>query len=152
MRKTLVTMVVIGLVAGSFAAPATAQKKKQKKVEESFTAQALPFPNLSSATETEDRGCLAGIEGVNKVSHAFTTPGAGTLTAHMAGFVGDWDLFITDAEGKEIDGSVNDQALDMAPAEEKVTVKLKKGQDVHIVPCNWLGAPQAEIHIEYVYR
>jgi hypothetical protein len=145
MRKTLVTMVVIGLVAGSFAAPATAQKRKQKKVEESFTAQALPFPNLSSATETEDRGCLAGIEGVNKVSHAFTTPGAGTLTAHMAGF-------ITDAEGKEIDGSVNDQALDMAPAEEKVTVKLKKGQDVHIVPCNWLGAPQAEIHIEYVYR
>lgn len=156
MRKMLVMLLTLGLLAGSLAAPAAAQKKKNKKstkkVEESFTANALPFPNLSSSTGTEDRGCLAGIEGVHKVSHAFTTPGVGTLTAHMAGFVGDWDLFVTDADGKELHGSLNDQATAGAAAEEEVSLKLKKNEDIHVVACNWLGAPEALVHFEYVYR
>lgn len=154
MRKTLVIVLVVGLVAAMVAAPAHAQKKKKKKqhkVEESFEAQGLPFPNLSSLTGTEQRSCLAGIEGVHKTSHAFTTPGRGEMTAHMSGFTGDWDLFVTDADGKELNGSVGDQTAG-EPAEEEVWVALKAKEDVFVVACNWLGAPTAEVHFEYVYR
>lgn len=140
MRKTIVAITVAGLVAGLVAMPAHARGKK--KVDESFTAQAAPFPNFSSVTGTPIRSCFAGIEGVHWVSVEFTAPGKGTLTASMEGFVGDWDLAIV------LDGvyyySVEDQTTG-APAEEGVVVPLKPKQTVAIAACNFLGAPEAEV-------
>lgn len=153
-RKTITIILVVGLVGAMMTAPAHANKKKKKKqhkIEESFEAEAVPFPNLSSATGTEQRSCLAGIEGVHKVSHEFTTPARGKMTAHMSGFTGDWDLFVTDAEGKELAGSVEDQTAG-APNEEEVSLPLAGKSDFFVVACNWLGAPQAEAHLEFVYR
>jgi hypothetical protein len=140
MRKTIVAITVAGLMAGLVALPAHARGKK--KVNESFTAQAAPFPNLSSATGTPVRSCFAGVEDVHWVSVEFTAPGKGTLTASMEGFVGDWDLAIV------LDGiyfySVEDQTAG-APAEEEVVVPLKPKQTVAVAACNFAGAPEAEV-------
>ncbi len=148
MRK-LALLVVAGLVVGSIAAPAAAGGKKP--VHGSFQATALPFPKLAAWGDPlgmTDRGCLAGFEGVHKVSHPFKAPYTGTLNATMAGFTGDWDLFITDADGKEIVGSLNDQTAG-APAEEAVTYPLKAKQQVNITACNWLGTPEAEVEYHF---
>jgi hypothetical protein len=140
MRKTIVAITVAGLTAALVAMPAQARGKK--KVNESFTAQAAPFPNLSSATGTPERSCFAGVEGVHKVSVEFTAPGKGTLTASMEGFTGDWDLAVV------LDGiyfySVNDQTAGLPP-EEEVVLPLKPKQTVTISACNFAGAPEAEV-------
>jgi hypothetical protein len=140
MRKTIVAMTVAGLMAGLVAMPAHARGKK--KVDESFTAQAAPFPNLSSATGTPERSCFAGMEDIHKVSVEFTAPGKGTLTASMEGFVGDWDLAVVVDEIYIY--SVNDQTAGAA-AEEEVVVPLKPKQTVTISACNFAGAPEAEV-------
>src|SRR5687768_6955339 len=150
MRKVLATITAGALILGGAALPAGAAGKK-KKIQESFTAQAAPLPNYSSVTGTADRGCLAGVEGVHKVSHAFKVPANGTLSAIVEGFTGDWDLFLTDADGKEIVGSAEDQTAGAA-AEESFTLPLKKGQEVNITPCNWLGQPQVEVSYTFVSK
>lgn len=150
MRRTLVTIISLALVVGLVAGPAAAgkRKKKAKPIQETFTVQALPFPKLS-ATGLEGTGCMAGQEGVNFIPHPFEAPFSGTLTATMTGFTGDWDLFLTDESGAELIGSVNDQIQGGAEAVEEVTFDIKKGTTVNIVPCNWLGAPEATV--DYVF-
>jgi len=146
MRK-LALVLAAGMVLGALSAPAVAGGKKP--VHGSFQATALPFPKLTTWGDPiglTARSCLAGVEGVHKVSHAFAAPYTGTLKATMEGFTGDWDLFITDADGKELIGSYNDQILGDMTVGEEVTYPLKAKQQVNIVACNWLGAPQAEAH------
>jgi hypothetical protein len=151
MRKVVATITAGALILGGAALPAGAAGKKKKKIEESFVAQALPLPNLSSATGTADRSCLAGVEGVHKVSHPFEAPANGTIAAIVEGFTGDWDLFLTDEAGKEMVGSVQDQTAG-ASAEESFTYPLKKGQAVNITPCNWLGQPEVEVTYTFVSK
>lgn len=148
MRKLIALVVAAGLLGALGAQPALAKKKK-KPIHQEFSAQALPFPNLSSATGTEQRGCLAGEEGVHKVSIPFEAPSAGMLSAEIAGFTGDWDLFITDEAGKELVGSLEDQTAGAA-AEEKVSLPVKAKQKVNVVPCNWLGEPSVDGHFMFV--
>lgn len=147
MRKQLATIAVVGLAFSAILLPAHA---RGQKVEDSFTAQAIPLPNLSSSTGTDQRSCLAGLEGVHKVSHPFSSKAAGILDATLEGFTGDWDLFITDADGNEILGSVGDQATAGAPAEEEVALTLKPKQEVNIVACNWLGEPEVTVNYTFV--
>lgn len=150
MRK-VIAVLAVGAIALSLASPAAAGGKKKKKgthVHESFTATALPLPNLSGSTGTSERGCFAGQEGVHKVSTPFEAPGKGTLRLYMENFTGDWDLQVKDSEGRTIGESLNNQIDGGAPPEEEVNVVLTKGQQVQLVTCNWLGAPQAEVHYE----
>jgi hypothetical protein len=146
MRKLIAAFAILGLVAGAFAAPAVAGKKKH--IMDSFDAQLLPFPKLAAwgdAVGMTQPGCLAGQKDVNYMTVDFTAPFAGTLSATMAGFTGDWDLYITDAEGIPLIRSENDQIQGGAAAEEAVEWILKPKQTVGISPCNWLGAPNATV-------
>lgn len=141
MRK-LIVLLVIGLVAASAgAAPASAGKKK-KVIHEEFTAQAVPFPNYSSHTGTPLAGCAAGEEGVHKVTTAFTAPSTGEFSAELAGFTGDWDLYVYDSAGIKLAESINDQTAGAA-AEESLTAPLKAKQEIQFIVCNWAGAPEA---------
>lgn len=152
MRKALSLSIAAVCAAGMLAVPASAGGKK---IHESFTAQALPLPKTAQVGDPvgiEETGCNAGVEGVHKVTHAFEAPFTGTLTAYMEGFTGDWDLFLIDADEKEVAVSVNDQIQGMAAAEESVSLRLKKGQAIGIRPCNWLGEPQVEVQYDFVSK
>lgn len=150
--KKLVAVAAAAALALAIASPAAAQKKKKgTKVHETFSASAMPFPNLSSATGTSERGCFAGQEGVHKVSQPFEAPGKGTLKLYMEGFTGDWDLQVKNAEGITIGESLNDQITGGAPPEEEVNVLLTKGQPVTLIACNWLGEPQVDVHYEGLF-
>ncbi len=154
MRKSLSLLLTAVCAAGALAAPAAAGGKAGgKKVSDSFPAQALPLPKNSTVGDPlgiEETGCNAGQEGVHKVTHSFEAPFTGVLRAYMEGFTGDWDLFLIDADDKEVAVSANDQATAMAAAEEEVSLPLKKGQTIGIRACNWLGEPQIEVHYDFV--
>ena len=152
MRKLIALVAALGLVASLGAAPALAGKPK--KVHDSFGATLAPFPKLAAWGDPAGLtkpGCTSGQEGVHWVAHEFTAPGTGTLKVYMEGFTGDHDLYIFDgdtpvalSEGSQYDGS--------APAEEEVTAKLKKGQVVTLVACNWLGGPDVKAHYDGTFK
>ncbi len=148
MRKLIAVMLLGALGASMAAAPVLAG---QKKIHDSFMAQALPFPNLSSATGTERRGCFAGVDGVHRATHEFKAPANGALSATIEGFVGDWDLAIESTDGAPLSESLADQTAGET-AEEEAATTLKKGQTVNIVACNWLGEPQIEVHFMFVFK
>jgi hypothetical protein len=152
MRKSLATLIAVGLVLASLAAPALAGKKK---ISDSFSAQLFPFPKLAAWGDPAgltQPGCLSGQKDVHYMTVDFTAPAAGTLTASMAGFTGDWDLYLTDADGIPLIRSENDQIQGSAAPEEDVYMDLKPKQTVGISPCNWLGAPDAEVTYTFVYK
>lgn len=152
MRKLIALAAALGLVASLGAAPALAGKPK--KVRESFGATLAPFPKLAAWGEPvglTKPGCTSGQENVHWVAQEFTAPGTGTIRVYMEGFTGDHDLYIFDgdtplykSEGSQYDGS--------APAEEEATMKLKKGQKVTLVACNWLGHPDVLAHYEGTFK
>ena len=150
MRKTLALMISAGLMIGALAAPGYAGGKK-KKIEDSVSVTAVPFPNYSSITATPTPGCTAGEEGVHKVTTSLHVPGKGKLSADLAGFTGDWDLYVMDANDRVLAESANDQTAG-APMEEELSAKFKKMADIAIVACNWAGAPTAELHYKLVYK
>ena len=152
MRKTLASLIALGLVASFSAAPALAGKKKKvKTISETISATAIPFPNLSSHTGTSMPGCSAGQEGVHKLTTPLEAPGSGTLTLEMSGFTGDWDLYLFNDEGVAIARSDAAQVPDMAPPEEKIVAPLERGTTYELVVCNWAGAPQATAEYTFVY-
>src|SRR5918992_148496 len=97
MRKAVILIMAMGLVA-ALVAPAAAQKKKT--VEEEWTATA-PVPG--PAAQVDPSTC--GIENASFVSHPFSTPGKGVLDVSMDQFVGDWDLYVRDGDGNTIGSS-----------------------------------------------
>lgn len=152
MRKIIVLLLALGLLAGATAAPAAAgknKKKKQQKIEETFTAKGLPLPNLSSSTGTEQRSCFAGVEGVHKTSQEFEAPGKGQLTFTAEGFTGDWDLAVVFDDGTIV-YSLNDQTAG-DPPEERIELPLASKQKVTLSACNFVGEPQIEVAYTYVY-
>lgn len=153
MRKALVSLIALGIVASLTASPALAgKKKKTKTISDSISATAFPLPNLSSHTGTEMPGCTAGQEGVHKVTTPLETPGSGTLTFEMSGFTGDWDLYLFDDAGIPIGRGDQAQVPDGAPPEEKIVAPLAKGKTYELVVCNWAGAPQATAEYTFVYK
>jgi hypothetical protein len=150
MRKTLALFISAGLVVGMLAAPGAAGgKKKKKKNEKTISLTALPFPNLSSVTGTAEPGCVAGEEGIHKITTPLHVPGPGKLAADLT-FTGDWDLYVFDKKGLAIASSANDQ-IQGAPTGEAVKLNFKKMADVSVVACNWAGVPQADLHYKLIY-
>jgi hypothetical protein len=145
MRKAVISVLVVALVAGLVAAPASAGKKKTKKEDWSMTGR--PLPILSDASDT---GCLEGQEGIHKTTHPFTTPGSGILEARIDNFQGDWDLYVVDENG--VLAASDTSQLQGSPPQELILLPLKKGTDVAIVACNWAGGPTAEGHLVYTYK
>lgn len=134
MRKSIAMLLVLALLVALGAAPATAGKKKKKG---SFTAEnPVPHPGAD--------GCLEAPEDLSKTSEALKVPFNGIITVTMTDFQGDWDLFLTDADGGEIVSSVGSQ-LTGTPPEEEVSVYISKGMAVQMVACNWVGGPSAAV-------
>lgn len=135
MRKAIVLVMVASLAVATTGAADAARKRKTTRG--SFSAQGIPFPELTS-------GCLGGIEGVNKHSEPLKIPFTGTLEATMLNFDGDWDFFLTDAEGRVYAESTQSQLTGDLP-EETVAIPVYKGQKILLVPCNWMGGLTTDV-------
>ncbi len=149
MRRMIGGVVAVGLITAALVAPAHAAKKKT--VTEDWTAtNPVPYP---ASFVGQGAGCQEGQEGTTKTTHAFTAPGSGALEVVLDAFDGDWDLFVFDSQGNQIGISDAGQVISGAPPGEKISgVRLRKGQEVSIVACNWLGGPSAAAHLTYVYK
>ena len=122
---------------------------------ETYTADA-PTPFVASdaagcltleepCSEFED--CLSGAdEGVSKESHPFQLEAAGQLTVVMSEFSGDWDLYLLDADGRELDSS----AGPASDTTETVAATLNGNVPVTIVACNFSGGPTANVNISFI--
>ena len=95
MKKALIFALIIGLIAGSMAAPATAKKKKKKKpVKIERVAQgtyAAPATAAGNCTQTDGVGCMTIQSGAGeryvtaKVTDATGQPVAVTVDADLDG-------------------------------------------------------------------
>lgn len=137
MRKSITMLLVLALLVALGAAPATAGKKKKG----SFSAE-NPVPAVDTCPTDAQ-------EDLSKTSEALKVPFNGILTVTMTDFQGDWDLYVTDADGGEIVSSVGSQ-LTGTPPEEEVSIYLPKGMSVQMIACNWIGGPTAEVAWELV--
>jgi hypothetical protein len=120
-----------------------AQAGKAKHVSGSIEATLLPFPKLAAWGDPAgltSPGCTAGQEDVHWAAEEFTSPGKGKLRFYAEGFTGDWDLYIFDGD-QVLYRSEASQVPDQAAPEEEISMRLKKGQVVTLVVCNWLGDP-----------
>lgn len=148
MRKTLVSILALGLIAAALsAAPALAKKKKTVTIHKEFSAG--PHAPMPSGLAGETEGCLESTEGVNKTTVDFKTPGKGIITVTIDTFEGDWDLYLLQ-DGALLASSSSSQ-LEGAAAEEKIMMNLGAKKAVSIVACNWAGGPTAEGMYMYKY-
>ena len=148
MRKAIVSMLALGLIASAFSAgPAVAGKKKKKTVtihQEFSAGPHLPLPGQEVA------GCADGQAVVHKTVVPFTTPAKGVLEVELGEFQGDWDLYVYEA-GSIIAASESDQTGG-APATEQIMVNVGAKKALEIVACNWAGGPTASGHYMYKYK
>lgn len=145
MRKLTITLLAATVAMGALAAPAVAKKKKVH-IHEEFSAQLLPFPN---AVEDVGHSCTAGLDDVHKFTIPFQAPVAGTLTVELAGFTGDWDLYVFDEAGGPL-GASEESQLQGSEAKEQIVTTLKAKETINIVACNWLGAPDASGYYKFI--
>ena len=132
--------VFILVVLAAAVMPASARERAP--VEESYQATALPYPNGSYDS---GEGCFHGVDGVHKHFHEFEAPAKGRFEVGIPALTGDWDLFVTDAEGTVLAESSGNSGVP-----EHTELRMKKGQQISIVACNWAGEPQ--VTVEYSFR
>jgi hypothetical protein len=113
--------------------------------EGTFSARAVPAPPLGSDM-SPDR-CFSGTEGVHKVTHPYTPASDGSLTVMAEGFVGDWDLAITDGQGEILAASWMDATLG-GPSREVIRWRVHSGAPLNLVACN-ASSPTVEIVVRY---
>ena len=151
MRKVLVSVLLLGLVAGAFSAvPAMAKKKKKKTITVSEEFSAGPHAPMPTGIAGETEGCLESNETVNKTVVDYTTPGKGIMTVEIKDFQGDWDLYLM--EGDSMIASSHASQLQDAPPVETIMVNLGAKKNVSIVACNWAGGPTAAGSYTYKYK
>lgn len=149
MRKVLVSILLLGLIASAFSvAPAMAAKRK-KKVTITKEFSAGPHAPMPTGVAGEADGCRDSTEGVNKTVVDFKTPGKGVITVKIEAFEGDWDLYLV--EGDSTLASATSSQLEGAAAEEQIMISLGAKKNVSIVACNWAGGPTATGSYKYTY-
>lgn len=145
MRSRLVpaaSAVAIAL-AGTVASAAASPDKPPRKT---YTVTAVPAPLVVSV---RGRGCLDGVEGVNRVSRLFIAPSRGRLTATVRNFTGDWDLYGLDEAGEVV--AVANHGLSQLALSEPDTFRyaMWPRERLWIVACNFLGSPTAQVHYSF---
>lgn len=135
MKRTVTCLLAVAIVV----VPASVSPAKGKRVEGSFTAKAHPLP-LGWPVSSE--GCMAGVEGVHKVTKRLEIPYSGWLRVE-AHFLGDWDLGLYDAEGRWLATSHN-QSISDSPV-ETITYYVRRGQPVGISLCNSASWTEAAV-------
>lgn len=148
--KRIVALMVV-LVLPLFAATPTGGGEDKDRG--SFVARALPFPEMQADVYYPQKGsCLAGVDGVHKVSEPFHASAPGTLSVYIEDLAGDWDVYILGTRDKQLGASDNAQVLEGADSEERLTVALNRDQHVQMVACNWLGEPEVTVQFDFTNK
>ncbi len=142
MLKRLSALTILALVIGCIGGPALGAGPQKERG--SFDAVALPYPNGSY---DDGEGCFYGVEPIHRVSHELESPFTGTLEVDIAELIGDWDLFIVNEKGEVITESSGGTG-----EPEHTTNKVKKGEVITVVVCNWAGEPQITVDYEFTSR
>ena len=151
MRKVLVSVLLLGLIAGALSAgPAIAKKKKKKTITVSEEFSAGPHAPIPVLSDADPNGCRNGEDGVHKTTVEYTTPGKGIMTVEIKDFQGDWDLYLM--EGDNVIAASDASQLQEAPPVETIMINLGAKKNVSIVACNWAGGPTAAGSFTYKYK
>lgn len=142
-RTALAASLIVVAGVGSLGSAVSA-KPKPKPIEKSYTASAFP----PSPTNVQLGVCNGDVPGSN-FDTVFKAPFAGRLTVDMTGFQGDWDMALVQ-DGANSAESAQDATADPQTPEHIDGYKLKKGEEVTIRNCNFLGGPTA--NVKYVFK
>jgi len=154
-RRLLAATAVVATAALA-AAPGYAATKKPKPIKKTYTV-ALPPDPTNDVFNTAGSEPVNGFCGANTASehrHDFTVPARGSLKVNLKGsqplpaYPGaglDWDLYLVDADGAEIQRSAGQTG------QEETFAKFKKKQKVTILVCNLNGTPDATVSYVFTY-
>ena len=139
----LVPAIAIGAGIAVLVAPALAAAPKP--ITKSFAVN-IPVPGGAISDPTSTSACAPATEAPSSMHReAFTAPAAGTLKVEVTGFVGDWDLALSDGKAKRLaegdNASVTPTNMSTGAVVEKLTYKVKKAGDLVIIVCNFAGGP-----------
>ena len=141
-RTALVAGLVLVAGLGSLS-PALA---KGKTVTKSYTATAST-PGPTGAVGAVCEGKVPG----SYFDETFKAPFAGRLTIDQSGFQGDWDLAIYEDGGLAAQSAQDPTAQPDPQTPEHIDgYKLKKGEEIAIRSCNFIGGPTA--NVKYVFK
>lgn len=138
------------LATAALAAPADAAPRKPITKTYEATAPTPDFTNLEpNATYTV---CNQTVPQSWHL-HVFTAPAPGKLKVTLSGYVGDWDLLLTDSKGTQLAaGDLLEPGTPTTPAEESATLKIKKAKTkINIIACNFAGGPTATVKYTFTY-
>ena len=152
MKKSLVVATAaVALVAAGTHSPASAKPKKKPPITKSYSMTLPPLPDpLPSGTS-----CTR--EAVGSVffhDEKITTTGAGTLTAEVSGFAGDWDITVFDPDGVAAiaDGTSTGGGAPATAGKDTVVASWKKPTTITVRTCNFAGSPQAKGSYTFTYK
>lgn len=155
MRKTLPFALVALVAAAGVATPALAAKPKP--ITESYAVTGAPVPSPAQAGVPDPSSCMnPRLEGVSTTTKTIKPTGAGTLAVEVTGFYGDWDITVLDGSGEVVVEGAGSSTGGGAPSTttgtETATATFKKGQEIRIAVCNYLGSPNAKAKYTYTYK
>ena len=143
--RTALPVALSAIVAAGALAPAVAAPPKPKPISEEYDVAGLPVPY------DPFEGCVDdALEGISRTSKTIKTTGAGTLEVTLTEFGGDWDVLVFNDKGDVMGfGAGTTTPNTGTDNTEKLVVKTKKGMELKISVCNFLGTPTA--HAKYVF-
>lgn len=136
LAASLVLVAGVGSLSPALAGP--------KVVSKTYTATAFP----PGPTNVQLGVCNGDVPGSN-FDETFKAPFKGKLTVDLSGFQGDWDMALVQ-DGANAAESAQDVSADPQTPEHIEGFKLKKGEEVTIRTCNFLGGPSA--NVKYVFK
>lgn len=140
-RRSVLAVTCLGLVAGGSLAPAQAAPPKSFSKTVTFV-DATPDP---TAFFLGPEHCMGRLPAEDPV--VVDLPGPGKVDIAISGFTGEWSLMVTNPKGSVIAVADAD-----APETESLTLKVKKAGKISILPCNIAGTFEATITYSYTYK
>jgi hypothetical protein len=149
MNRKLVLAVAGAASLATLAAPALGATRKP--INKTYTATAAtPDPSNQEAAARHSV-CNMVVPG-SWHEHVFKAPAAGTLKVMITDFVGDWDLLIQDAKGRDTaSAEAVDTGAPTKPDPDSTSMKIKAPGSYKVIACNWAGGPTATVKYTFTY-
>ena len=144
--RRMTAVAAIGVLAAGATVPALAAPPKKKPITKTYDLQLAPVWSDPQAACSDER-----LEGISIHTETIKPTGPGILSVKVNGHTGDWDIAVKDSADDEIAKGSGNDTPHTGPGEETAVVKFKKGQEIRIAVCNFLGTPEATATFTYKY-
>lgn len=132
-------IVIAALIALLLTLPALGANAKDQVIKGSFEAKATPMP---AGWPVPGDGCMAGPEGVHRVSKRLNAPFSGWLYAN-AEFTGDWELAVFESGGSRL--AISEHQFNTDEPMEQVYLHVRRGQVLDLAVCNAASTSSAQV-------